>query len=456
VRLPSIHRDWSDTAAGDYYTSDDVTVNHYWWEEAEEGEYEFDGMRFNVVRGQWLPVVDERTDNPLSFILLPNRNYSSWAIMTLNARTFSDERFGLPFKGMKYENGIWKARNIASQFQWSQIEEGFAQHGVSLRLRHATTPKAKVIERLIGTAQNMMDHLPGYVGRDEKRVRFERVQKVLQSFKRVGQPIKAAADPREHLLEKEQFADELEKVMRAFSNEPQNGERLAGLSPAEAWQQLAPAGRPHIVLPESLRYLLSTHRSEQTVTHEGIKLRIGRQLNFYVGSERLGELRGEKVRVFYNPELPEQVVVVDPKRDPKALQPFAVPLFQRVAANTAALEQFAAARQHQRSFAQYGRAAFRAIVPRQNLTLRNEKIGTADLRAAGAKLHELEREHIEVQGARTEHASEIRTRAGRAGLAIDPSKVRNPSRVRTELETADAMEAECRRLEAEAAEADQL
>ena len=55
-------------------------------------------MRFNVVRGQWLLVCDERTDNPLSFLLMPDRNYNSRVIRTLNTKTFSDERIGLPFK----------------------------------------------------------------------------------------------------------------------------------------------------------------------------------------------------------------------------------------------------------------------------------------------------------------------------------------------------------------------
>src|SRR6202043_1588657 len=62
LALPSIQRDWSKVAAGDSYTSDDVTLNHYVYDWNEQGEYEFDGRRFNVMRPQFLPVVDERTD----------------------------------------------------------------------------------------------------------------------------------------------------------------------------------------------------------------------------------------------------------------------------------------------------------------------------------------------------------------------------------------------------------
>lgn len=107
---------------------------------------------------------------------MPSPTYNSAAICTLNARIFLDERVGLPFKGMKYEQGIWKARKIAAQFSWPQISDGFGRHGIELNVRHATTPRAKIVERVIGSAQNMMDHLPGYIGRCESKVRYEREQ----------------------------------------------------------------------------------------------------------------------------------------------------------------------------------------------------------------------------------------------------------------------------------------
>lgn len=444
---PSIPRDWSDTAAGDYFTADDVTINHLWFEWHEFGEYEFDGQRFNVGRGQWLICCDERTDFPLGFLLMPSPNYNSAAICTLNARIFSDERVGLPFKGMKYEQGIWKARNIAAQFSWPKISDGFARHGIELAVRHATTPRAKIVERVIGTAQNMMDHLPGYIGRCEQNVRFEREQKFLQSLKRAGQPRKADADPRERLLSKEQISDELVKVMRAFAGEPQNGERLAGLSPAEAWEQLSPA-RPHQVLPESLRYLLTTHQTKQTVGSNGVRVKIGGEFHYYVGSERLAELRGEKVRVLYNPELPELVSVIHPRTDPKSANPFSVPLFKRLPANTATAEDFAQAKAHQRAFSKFGADAFRLIAPPRNLTMRNEGLGTPELRETGDRLNEIESEHKGLQTKRQRHSGQIQELAARQNLAIDPAKVRNPERVVSSLRKADELEEQIRRMEA--------
>lgn len=450
---PSIPRDWSDTAAGDYYTADDVTINHLWFEWHEHGEYECDGRRFNVGRGQWLLCCDERTDFPLGFLLMPSPTYNSRAICTLNARIFSDEQIGLPFKGMRYEQGIWKARNIASQFSWTKISDAFARHDppIDLAVRHATTPRAKIIERVIGTAQNMMDHLPGYIGHSERTVRFEREQKFSQSLRRVGQPRKADVDPRERFLSKEQMADELQKVMTAFADEPQNGERLAGMSPAQAWVKLAPR-RVRQMLPDSLRYLLTTEQSTREVTSNGVKLKIGGMDHHYFGSERLGELQGEKVTIFFNPELPEMVSIIHPRTDPKGVRPFSVPLFKRMPASTATAEDFDRYKTHANAFTKYGKDSFRAIHPPSLLMMRDEKLGTPELRETGERLNEIEDGHRRLQSERQNKRTAITELAARHNLAIDPAKVRDPEKVVSHLSRAAELEEEIRAMEAAEAE----
>jgi hypothetical protein len=271
--MPSIHRDWSVVLAGASYTSDDATLNHYVVDWHDEGEYEFDGGRFNVVRPQFLPVVDERTANPLGFSLIPGPTYNSWIIKTLMTRVAMRPEIGLPFEQWLFEKGVWEARNVESLARWSRLDESFARFGVTLKVRHATTPKAKVIEQVIGAFQNLDEYAPGYIGRGEQQVKFERVQKFLQQLKRVGQPRKADVDPCEKLMTMSECEEMLASVMQRFADEPQNGERLDGLSPAEGWDQLS-GGRAHVVLPESLRYLLATAESQQEVTTEGIKLKI--------------------------------------------------------------------------------------------------------------------------------------------------------------------------------------
>lgn len=450
LALPSIHRDWSQVAAGDSYTSDDVTLNHYVVDWREDGIYEYDGRCFNVDRPQFLPVVDERTGCPLGFSLIPDKSYNSWQIRTLISRICMRQEIGLPFKQFLFELAIWQSRNVEELARWPDIDESFARAGVQLRLRHATTPKAKVIEQVIGQFQNLDEFAPGYAGRGEQRVKFERVRNFLSRLKRVGQPRKAEVNPVEMLMTMDECAQMLENVMRQFANEPQNGERLQGLSPAEGWQQLS-NGRAHIVLPESLRYLLGTSESTQTVTPEGIMLRIGRVKRYYCGSEKLGALIGEKVRVRYNPELPEQITVSHIASDPLARNPFAVPFFERLPAHIATRDEFAVAREHQNRFASYARVLYRELAPSSNKTWSSSQLGSSNLRAAGEAHNRLERAHVDLTERRERERGSIVRLAASQNLAIDARKVRKPERVKKHLESSARLRQRILELEQEAA-----
>lgn len=446
LALPSTRRDWSEVLAGEGYTSDDVTINRYVYDWHEKGEYEFDGRRFNVVRPQFLPVLDERTGNPLGFSLAPSPTYNSWQIRTLLTRVCMRKEIGLPFERFVFERGIWTSRNVKALTEWAGIDESFARYGVRLSTRHATTPKAKVIEQAIGAIQNLDEYAPGYIGRGEQRVKYERVQSFLQKLKRAGQPMKPEVDPAEMLMSHEQCTEMLVEVLRRFANEPQNGERLQGLSPSEGWAQLS-GGRAHVVLPESLRFLLATAESVQTVRTEGVVLRIGRLKHYYCGSAQLGALIGEKVRVRYNPEIPEQIAVSHIASDPRGIQPFSVPLFERVPAHGASSAEFQAARAHQTQFVSYGRALYRELVPNASFTIRRENLGSDELRASGVAHNRLERECIQLNDERAAHGGEIGRLAASRGLSIDARKVRRPARVAKHLRTAKQLEAKIAALE---------
>lgn len=451
LALPSIQRDWREVAAGDSYTSDDVTPNHYIYDWNEDGEYEFEGQRFNVMRPQFLPVVDERTDLPLGFSLIPQRTYTSWHIKTLIARVCMRTEIGLPFKQFLFEQSIWKSRNVEGLAEWTEIDDSFQRNGIALKVRHATTPKSKIIERVIGQLQNLDEYQFSYIGRGERVETFERPQKFFHSLKRAGQPRKEDVHPGEKFMSLDEYADQIEKVMLRFADEPQNGERLPGISPNEAWRQLS-NGRAHRVLPESLRFLLATIEREKIVTKKGgIELRIGRLRHVYFGSDELGALIDEKVRVRFNPELPDMITVAHIATDPLALNPFSVPLFERVPAHGATEEDFARAREHQNAFASYGRAIYRELVPKFNRTLSDSRIGSDKLRAAGEAQNRLEREHIDLSARRENSRGTIRELAARQNLAIDPRKVKNPERVRRCLQSAEKAKRRIQKLERETA-----
>jgi hypothetical protein len=123
--------------------------------------------------------------------------------------------------------------------------------------------------------------------------------------------------------------------------------------------------------------------------------------------------------------------------DPHGVNPFSVPLFERVPAHGATAEDFARAREHQNAFASYGRAIYRELAPRFNRTLSDSKIGSDQLRAAGEAHNRIEREHIELGTQRDANRGAIRQLAAKQRLAIDPQRVKRPDRVRQRLESAE-------------------
>lgn len=440
---PSIHRDWSGVAAGAYFQSDDETGNSYIWIQREEGEYEFKGMRFDVLRPQILPMVDVRTDYVLSVLLIPRRQYNSRDIRSLILQTCLDERIGLPFDGFYFEGNIWQAKNLHALVNWTEIDEAFSNSGINLRLRHATTPKAKIIERIFSQEQNFMQDLPGYAGRNEMTAGYERVKASLALMKRVGQPRKEEAAPWDHFLSADQYLDQLQRCYERFNAEPQNGKRLNGMSPAEAWEKLS-GGRAHHVVPNSLRYLLATEQTEKKVGREGINLP-GRSGPRYFLNERLGALIGEKVIVRWNQEFPDHVVVVHPGSDPLGQSPFVVEEDRPLPAIGASSEDFATARQARKEFLTPGRALFRMLNHGYGRTVRDELLGNFTLRLAGEAHEEVVNAEVEAKPTREATAARARKTAARVGIA--PEMIKRPDRA-SGLEMLPDLEAKIRQREA--------
>ena len=434
---PSFHRDWSMVASGAWFQSDDETSNNYVWFPCEDGAFEFGDVRFDVLRPQILPMVDVRTDYVLSVLLILRRQYDSRDIRSLILQTCLDERVGLPFEGFYFEGNIWQAKNLQALVNWSEIDSAFSRCGLALRLRHARTPRAKIIERIFSQEQNMTQALPGYAGRNEMTAGYERVKASLALMKRVGQPLKAEAAPWDHFLSAEQYLDELQRIYERFNEEPQNGKRLEGMSPSEAWEKLS-GGRAHHVVPDSLRYLLATQQSEQRVTRNGGRIP-GKPSARYFLSERLGDLIGESVIVRWNQDFPDHVVVVHPATDPHAQDPFVVREHAPLSALDASGEDFAIAREEGNAFTRTGRSLFRMLKHRYGRTLRDNLLGTAPLRSAGEAHEAVVRSHRRENDLRTVAEREVLQFAGRAGF--DPSRIRNLPRAADELRGIEDLEA---------------
>jgi hypothetical protein len=157
-----------------------------------------------------------------------------------------------------------------------------------------------------------MEGEPGYVGPDEKREKFERVQRwklEVERGEKRGEP-----HPSEHFRSLDEWPARLEEICAQYNATPQGGKMTGGLSPDDAFFKFRRADDPPTKLPPSCRYLLAHHKRPIKVTSNGITLRFGNQAYNY-RNEETGRLRGEMVLAWFNPELPEKLSVTDMNRE---------------------------------------------------------------------------------------------------------------------------------------------
>lgn len=453
-RTPSIPQKWDGVCSNERHTADDITADLYSFDWCEDGDFEFKGRRFQCCRPQMVPVICDRTDYPLSVSVKLARQPDSNMVFTALTTAWTNPDVGLPHEGAKLERGVFAALKVLALFDWPSIDQRFIEREVNLNLDllQANGPRAKsAIERFAKRLHSKLNHLPGYCGNNERVTCPERLRKFLASLKRVGQPLKAEVDPREMLLSLDQFNEQVKKACSEIAVEPQCGKRLRGMSPAEAWKAFASA-KPTRLLPDSLRYLLCSQRRERAVTSNGIRIPFGKwDHRTYFGSERLGEIEGQKVEVYYNPDLPEQIICIHRPSDPRGVNPFSVPLLEELRPNGAATkEDFQRAAEHTRKFLKARREACISFAPPSSFTIRNERMASPDARQRGNCINALEREHIDLNTSRDLHRGEIGELAALNNLEIDPSRVKRPARVAESLRR--ATEAEERALAAEAAE----
>ncbi len=296
-----ISRDWSAVHSLDWFQADDATLPIYYFEPDGNGW-------FNLMRGQTLLMIDLRSTRILGFVLISERTYNAAAIRTLTTKVCDE--YGLPARGFYYENGIWKSSKLLKgsaddALSWGETEMGLREFG--LKFRHARLPRAKPVEGIMGAVQNLMEGLPGYVGRNEQIEKFERVQTLM------GQVKARKLDPQGHFMDREQWIDELGRLAEAYNSTRQDGKMCAGLSPDEAFEKCRNLADPPIQFSAQCRYLLAHHKRPVVVTSNGITLRFGKQA-FNYRNAATGNLRGQNVLAWFNPEMPEILTVTDMNR----------------------------------------------------------------------------------------------------------------------------------------------
>ena len=313
--LASLDLDYEGVHSLDAIQADDFTMPVYfavpdgrgWW---------------TLTRGQVLLAIDWRSLRVLGFCLYPEGQYNSGLIRTLFTRVFDEH--GLP-KHLYLEMGIWKnsklitggVANVRSErlasgaglpFSWAEVEMGLRQFGI--KFIHARRARSKPVERVGGLLQDLMHGDPMYCGRDERRDCPEittRHKRLVES--RQAEPAALG------IYTAAQWEERLQTLCSRYNAASQDGKRLAGLSPDEAFARFWNQDDPPTKFDAGCRYLLAHHRIP-------VEVKIGESrtglITFQVRGERFrycdaqtGARLGQQLIAWFNPEAPESCTFTD-------------------------------------------------------------------------------------------------------------------------------------------------
>lgn len=299
---PSLRRDRANLRSMHVVTADDFTMPVYCFVPDGKGWW-------MLTRGQVLLMIDCRSLKIIGFSFQPDRNYNSLVIRTLMNRTCA--QLGLP-RAWYFENGIWKNARLVkgAPREWSEgksdaeVKPGWEKLGV--RFIHAKRARSKPAELVGGILQNLMERMPGYCGRDERRdcPEVTRRNKLAVEAGRV--------EPHGMFLSFDAWHAELGKLIETYNAAVQQGDILKGMSPDQAFEACWPHDDPPQKLDSTCWHLLAHYVSERVVGVEGIKFKIGGQ-DYIYRDENTTALRNERVLAWFDPECPELLGVTDLK-----------------------------------------------------------------------------------------------------------------------------------------------
>ena len=296
-----------DYFAGDWFTSDDFTLELY---------YATGNPECPLRRGQFLPLADCRSKRILTFAQIDAETYRQDDILRLLRKSFITS--GIPRCGLHFERGSWykgkmlggKTRNLLGEFESSLASR------LNIQLRHSLpgSPRGKIIENVGKLLQRYVRAELRWVGSDEKKLVFEHSQKAIADVRA------ARIDAREAgFLTREELVEKLrDEIIPEYNSTIQQsivygGNKVVAKTPDEAWQELQPPVSSGIdgtvaYLPPALHYIFD-HREIKAVTRNGIRLPYCGGLTYR--NESLGKFIGQNVIVYFDPESIESVTVSD-------------------------------------------------------------------------------------------------------------------------------------------------
>jgi hypothetical protein len=390
---PPLDLNYEGIRSMDALQSDDFTPNFYVYVPNGQGWY-------RLTRCQFLPVIDFRSLRVLHFALHPEGQYNSAIIRTLFTRTFA--AWGLP-KVLYLERGLWKRSRLIVGDRRAQrpgdatlpisdadCETGLRGFGIAFK--HAIRARSKPVERCGGLWWDLLDGVPGFCGREERKDRPEWLDRQMQEVEA------RKVHPSKYFFNLDQSEACFHEMITRYNATPQQGKRLQGLSPDEAFEQHWPHDDPPIKLPPECRYLLAHHRKPVEVKPAGIAFTINGRTYRFFGPET-SERIGQKLVAWFNPEIPDICTFTTLDRQ----EPFTMPLHQSpnaLATDELFTEETARAAGH----AQHTRTRYRELKARFQPVFRGNLVAgeTVELGA------EIEQQRGEITAARQEQDTKLR------------------------------------------------
>lgn len=385
--------DYSNTRAGDVFTSDDMTSNVMAWCEWPNAR----GWRLG--QPQILPILDVRSLRWLvvRVIMRDTGAYTGDDIAGLFGDVF--DTFGLPERGMVLEGGIWDGGAVKGQRTGVTDDDrvgGLASLGI--KIWRSYDPRSKIIEGQFNQLQFEADRFVGFVGR-EQRVDLPELVKKQRALCDAGK-----AHPAEYFPHITQLSDHLQAVMGRLNHERQDGQLLRGQSPLELWAEHSPRLRR---IPDQARWLYRSQMSIVKVTRNGVRITHGSgsklEAYYYDSPELLTPRQGHRVIVYWDDKRPDADAI---------LLDAATRHFIGVAQRVQPLDRFGASDDElgaeaarKRVAAQYARTEMRRIQPELARGLRPVPMDgvTADtgsrIAAAAERADAVAAERLEVRGA---------------------------------------------------------
>jgi hypothetical protein len=301
----------------DCLSIDDVTLNSYFWADAPRGE-------IIVTRGQIILIIDFRSSRILHFGMIPEEQPNSLLAWQVTTRAIG--QFGIPkvlqvergriFRDSKLMTGGRPVRGEWHAGGWEPVPVAEREMGLQrlgIRISTARRARSKAVEGVIGLLQNLMDGEPGYAGRFERLDRPERTATALRDSARTAAELASGRPhPSKFFLSMGEWQERVARIIEEYNRTPQEGKKLAGLSPDDAFRHYWPTADPPTRLGEDSRHLLAYHRKAVDVRGGAVAFDL-RGERYSYRNEQLSRIEGRPVLVWLDPEDLQLVTVTDMK-----------------------------------------------------------------------------------------------------------------------------------------------